>query len=207
MSLVSLLDYGGTRHKRLALAFESLGVATELITSAEQVEQARCLVLPDADDSTLPQPRDPALFVQVVKHIEAGRPLLAIGCGLSLLSAAGVGYFDVPLFRFKREMIDSEGAPLRSPHMGYSFVVGLDRYAAFAPFAADKRGMWLYFHHRYSVAPRVPGAEVAVAHHGVPFAGAIWKGSVLACQFIPELSGKLGLSLLSAWMNAQATHS
>ena len=46
---------------------------------------------------------------------------------------------------------------------------------------------------------RVPFAEVAVAHHGVPFAGAIWRDATLALQFLPELSGPPGLSLLDAW--------
>jgi glutamine amidotransferase len=45
----------------------------------------------------------------------------------------------------------------------------------------------------------VPQAEVAVCHHGVPFAGAIWRGPIVALQFLPELSGSLGVALLGAW--------
>jgi imidazoleglycerol phosphate synthase glutamine amidotransferase subunit HisH len=41
-----------------------------------------------------------------------------------------------------------------------------------------------------------------MADHGGPFVAAMERGSVLACQFHPELSGAWGLGLLQKWLQA-----
>ena len=60
-------------------------------------------------------------------------------------------------------------------------------------------GVWMTFRHRLCAPSRIPQADVAVCHHGVPFAGAIWKDNVLALQFLPEHSGKNGIDILRLW--------
>ena len=49
-------------------------------------------------------------------------------------------------------------------------------------------------------ALRTAGWEVAVTNHGMPFVGAVRRGSLVACQFHPELSGALGQWLIAQWL-------
>jgi len=66
-------------------------------------------------------------------------------------------------------------------------------------------GEWLtegfaYFANSFRIAS-CDGWENATAEYGEPFAAALRKGKVLACQFHPELSGQWGLELLRKWLN------
>jgi glutamine amidotransferase len=113
---------------------------------------------------------------------------------------AGLGVFQAPVQRFDPRVTDEGERPLMTPHTGPSFVVGLDRHPTLSELVPrGEAGCWFTFHHRLCAPARVPQADVAVCHHGVPFAGAIWRNNVLAVQFLPEMSGRSGLDFLRAW--------
>jgi imidazoleglycerol phosphate synthase glutamine amidotransferase subunit HisH len=101
---------------------------------------------------------------------------------------------------------DDGERPLLSPHLGSSFVVGLDRQPILKSVVPkDAAGAWFAFRHRLCAPSRIPAADVAIAHHGVPFAAAIWRGSTLACHFLPEQSGVIGLDVLRAFFAASSS--
>jgi imidazole glycerol-phosphate synthase subunit HisH len=205
-----VFDYGIARPQRLMLALKAAGIEARISTSVQDVRAADALILPDGadDDSSLAAGIQPRVLGEVGEHIAADKPLLAIGLGVQLLLAGkthagmpyGLGTFKAPIARFDPRMADEAERPLKSPHVGFSFVVGLDRNPTLQDIVpAGEQGVWLYFRHRLLAPARVPFADVAVAHHGVPFAGAIWREKVLALQFLPELSGPVGLEVLQSW--------
>ena len=59
-----------------------------------------------------------------------------------------------------------------------------------------------YFANSYRVTVPPEGARAAVAEHGERFVAAFETGSVLACQFHPELSGDWGMELLGRWLES-----
>jgi imidazoleglycerol phosphate synthase glutamine amidotransferase subunit HisH len=62
------------------------------------------------------------------------------------------------------------------------------------------RSDWMYFANSYRLE-QVSGAwRVTTTEHGGTFVSAIERGSLLACQFHPELSGQGGLALLERWL-------
>ena len=205
-----VLDYGIARARPLMAALEAAGVPALLTSNHHDVRSADRLVLPDGDDDDRALERGirPELLDAVQKHIEGQKPLLAIGLGLLFLLTgntharmpAGIETFRSHPMRFDPRMADENERPLKSPHTGFGLVVGLDRHPQLgAILPEDAPGAWFYFRHRLCSPARVAFAEVAVAHHGVPFAGAIWKDNVTALQFLPELSGPLGIRVLEAW--------
>jgi glutamine amidotransferase len=102
--------------------------------------------------------------------------------------------------RFDPRMADEGERPLLSPHVGASVVVGLDRQPILSAMVKKgEPGVWLTFRHRLCAPARIHQADVAVGHHGVPFAAAIWRGPTLAVQFLPEQSGPAGLEMLRAF--------
>ena len=104
---------------------------------------------------------------------------------------------------FAKRMTDDGERPLLCPHVGHSLVVGLDRNPILSTLVPrGEPGVWLSFRHRLCAPSRVPQAEVAICHHGVPFAGAIWRDRILAVQFLPEHSGRLGLDALRAFIGS-----
>lgn len=207
---VLVLDYGIARPQRLMLALKSLGLDARISSAVQDVRSADALILPDgADDEVSLSKGVPTRYLaEVAEHIERQRPLLAIGFGVQLLLSGrahpamppGLGFFDAPIARFDPRMTDEAERPLKTPHVGFSFVVGLDRHPTLCSVVPEGEiGVWFYFRHRLLAPARVPFSDVAVAHHGVPFAGAIWRDQLLALQFLPELSGPVGLEVLHTW--------
>jgi glutamine amidotransferase len=204
-------DYGIARPQRLMLALKAAGVDARITTSVQDVRAADVLVLPDGadDEASLGRGLGQQRWLgAVAQHIEDGKPLLAIGLGVQLLMTgrahpsmpSGLGTFQANIARFDPRMADDAERPLKTPHVGFSFVVGLDRHQTLQTVVPEgAQGVWLYFRHRLLAPARIPFAEVAVAHHGVPFAGAVWRDKIVALQFLPELSGRVGLDVLRAW--------
>lgn len=127
-----------------------------------------------------------------------GKALLAICLGLHLLAdgseetpgVAGLGAIPGVARRFT-------GA-VRAPQLGWNRVEPEDGCAlltgGFATFANS---------YRLETAPE--GFHAAFADHGGRFVAGLERGSLLACQFHPELSGSWGLALLQRWLRAGET--
>jgi imidazoleglycerol phosphate synthase glutamine amidotransferase subunit HisH len=207
---VLVLDYTLARSRRLLAALSAIGVDARLADSPLSARHADVLIVPDGDDDdrSLARGISPGVIDAIAGHVARDRPLLAVGLGLCFLLSgrthasmpAGADVFRAPVQRFDPRMADEGERPLLSPHVGASLVVGLDRHPrlrSLVPRASP--GLWLSFRHRLCAPARIPQADVAVAHHGVPFAAAIWRGSVLAMHALPEQSGPAGLDVLRAF--------
>lgn len=210
-----VLDWGAARTRRLLGALHAAGVEARLADTPLMARSAEILVVPDGDDDedSLARGAAPGVLDAIAEFARTGRPLLAIGLGVSLLlegqvhaaAPPGLGLFRAPVQRFDPRMTDEGERPLLTPHTGFALVVGLDRHpqlSSLVPKGAP--GAWFAFRHRLCAPARVPQADVAVCHHGVPFAGALWKDSILAVQFLPEHSGRIGLDLLRAFAQPRA---
>jgi len=205
-----VLDTGAAHTESLRAALERAGLPAQVTQSPVDVRAAERLVIADFDDDERALSRGIAadIVAAIHQHVSEKKPLLAVGRALVLLlrggaaptMPAGLEVFGAPVQRFDPRMADENERPLKSPHVGYSLVVGLDRHPQLRRVVpAGKPGVWVYFCHRLCAPARVPFADVAVAHHGVPFAGAIWRERTLAVQFRPELSGQVGVDVLRAW--------
>ena len=61
---------------------------------------------------------------------------------------------------------------------------------------------WAYFANSFRVACAPEGWSVALTEHGGTFVAAMERGSVLACQFHPELSGAWGARIIKHWLDS-----
>ena len=213
---VLVLDYAIARPRRLLAALAAIGVDARMTDTSLSARQADVLIVPDGDDADAALSRGISSGVvdAIAGHVARERPLLAIGLGLCFLLAgrthpampAGADVFRAPVQRFDPRMADEGERPLLSPHVGASLVVGLDRQPALRTLVPrGATGVWFTFRHRLCAPARIPQADVAIAHHGVPFAAAIWRGATLAIQFLPEQSGPAGLDVLRAFFAAAST--
>ena len=209
-----VLDYGIARSRRLMFALSAIGIEARLTDTPLSARQADILIVPDGDDhdDALAKGISRGVIDAIATHVEKERPLLAIGLGLCFLLQGrthpamppGADVFRAPVQRFDPRMANDDGErPLLSPHLGSSFVVGLDRHPGLrSTVPTGAAGAWYTFRHRLCAPARIPQADVAVAHHGVPDAAAIWRGPTLACHFLPEQSGAIGLDSLRAFFAA-----
>jgi glutamine amidotransferase len=104
---------------------------------------------------------------------------------------AGLGLVPGEVVRFR----PSDHA-LKVPHMGWNRV----RRTALGASDPLLRGVpddaYVYFVHSYYVAPTDAGVVALECDYDGPFTAAVRLGNLFACQFHPEKSQQIGLTIL-----------
>jgi glutamine amidotransferase len=137
----------------------------------------------------------------------SGKPFLGICLGLQLLFAEsfefgahrGLDLLKGMVVRFADDMkpgIDlpggGNGLPLKIPHMGWNRVHFPEENTFFTGIPP---GSFFYFVHSYYVVP-LDDIDTCLTEYGIDFVSGVMKNNILAVQFHPEKSQKVGLKLL-----------
>ena len=199
MSL-GIIDYGMANLRSVQKAFESVGVRADIISTPEEIEKADRIVLPGvgAFADAVRTLREKHLVPPILDHIRKDKPFLGICLGLQMLF--DVGYEDgqhegLHVLKGKCVRFDvDQTMNLKVPHMGWN---QLDQVNS-SPLTSDvPPGSSVYFVHGYHVEPEDPTVIATTTHYGRPFVSSVRKYNVMATQFHPEKSQKVGLKILS----------
>src|SRR3954470_1287106 len=197
---VSILDYGMANLRSVQKAFEAVGAPAGIIATPEEVRATDLLVLPGvgAFKDAVATLRSKHLAEPIVDHIRRGRPFLGICLGLQMLF--DVGYEDgehqgLGVLRGQCVRFDVDRTMgLKVPHMGWN---QLDVRRPSPLFNGLPEGAAVYFVHAYYVEPEDENVIATTTDYGVPFVSSVWRDNVMATQFHPEKSQKVGLQILS----------
>lgn len=173
------------------------GVSPRTTTSADDVLNAEAIVLPGvgAFGAAMSELNERRLAEPLRARLQSERSFLGICLGMQLLFAASEESPGVSGLGVVSSSISRLSDAVRVPHMGWNAVT-------------PERGSSLlqqgyaYFANSYAATAAPTGWVSARTSHGGFFISAIERGSMLACQFHPELSGAYGASLLSRWLAA-----
>jgi len=81
---------------------------------------------------------------------------------------------------------------LKIPHMGWNNL----RACRAVPLLKDVGPEpSVYFVHSYHAVPALAADVAAVADYPDPFAAIVWRDNLMACQFHPEKSQRVGLAM------------
>ncbi len=142
--------------------------------------------------------RERGLAEAVTRHIERGKPFFGICLGLQMLfdvgyedgEHAGLGILPGQCVRFDVD----QTMRLKVPHMGWN-QLDVRRHSPILKGLPDAAGV--YFVHGYHVTPGDDAVVATTTDYGRPFVSSIWRDNVVATQFHPEKSQKVGLQILS----------
>ncbi|MCC6671113.1 MAG: imidazole glycerol phosphate synthase subunit HisH [Planctomycetes bacterium] len=128
-------------------------------------------------------------------RIAADRPTLAICLGLQLLAEAseespGVSGLGVVPGTVRR-LPDG----VRVPQLGWNTIEAM-------PECTWLRSGCVCFANSFALREPPHGWRCAMATHGVRFVAGLERGAIVACQFHPELSGRVGHELLCRFVAA-----
>ena len=199
MTDVVIVDSGVANLASIAGAFRRLGITASVTADASAVRVASRVVLPGvgAFGAGMTALRQRGLDTTIREAASEGKPVLGICLGMQMLcdaseEAPGVAGLGAIAGICRRLPSD-----VRVPHLGWNQVEPDPGARLIAPgFAA--------FANSYALRERPEGWSAAWVTHGVPFVAGLERGSVLACQFHPELSGAWGAALLERWLTGGA---
>ena len=191
---LGVLDTGSANLASVLAAFRRMGVSPCLVRDAEALRRADRLVLPGvgAFGAVMANLRTLGAADALTERITNGRPLLAICLGFQVLGVAsaeapgvaGLGIFGGVTQRYP--------ASVRVPQLGWNSVTPTRADGVVQPGHA-------FFANSYYLDAADDAWSASYAEHGVRFVAAAERGSQLACQFHPELSGRWGAALLQRW--------
>jgi len=197
MKPILIVDYGMANLRSVQKAFEKVGAAAIISSDPTQIGEADKLVLPGvgAFRDAIARLREAGFVAPIADHIKAGKPFLGICLGFQLLFTTGyedgvypgLDIFPGDVVRF------TDMGGLKVPHMGWNQLRIRKPAPIFRDLPADPS---VYFVHSYYVKPRDESIIAAETDYGDRFTSAIWHENVMATQFHPEKSQRVGLAML-----------
>ena len=199
--MVAIVDYGVGNLFSLRCSLNALGVDAVVSGDAAVISNADRVILPGvgAFRDAAAKLRDSGLDKTVISLAKRGTPLLGICLGMQMLFEKsyefgvydGLGLIEGSV----RPIADVIPAGLKIPQIGWN---ALDFKKESDLFRFIKNGDCVYFVHSYFAAD-CDDAVIATCEYGAPLTAAVQKGNVYGCQFHPEKSGDVGLSILRAF--------
>ena len=199
--MLAIIDYGVGNLFSLASSLSYIGVESVISSDPEVLRRADRLILPGvgAFGDAAKKLRDTGLDTVVREEAAKGKPLMGICLGMQLLFEKSYEYGEHDgLGLLPGEVVGMKGRlsdELMIPHIGWN---ALELKSSSPLFKYIKNGDHVYFVHSFFV-PGDNESTVATAEYGLSLTATVQKNNVCGCQFHPEKSGEVGLSILRAF--------
>lgn len=199
--MISIIDYGVGNLFSLRSSLRAIGIDADYTGNPAEIRKADKLILPgvgafrDAREAL----RSTGLDRVVQEEAETGKPLMGICLGMQMLFDRSYEYGEYEgLGLIPGEIVPMEGRipkDLPIPHIGWNELM-LKQPSPLMKNTAN--GDYVYFVHSY-YAETPAEYVVATTDYGVEMTAAVQKDNVYGCQFHPEKSSEVGLSILKAF--------
>lgn len=199
--MIAIIDYGVGNLFSLSCSIKAVGGDVVITGDADEIRKADKLILPGvgAFGDAAHKLFDSGLADVVKEEAAKGKPLLGICLGMQLLFDESHEYgVHKGLGLIHGQIISMEGKVpdcLNIPHIGWNAL----HFAKESPiFRYVKEGDCVYFVHSF-YGVNCDDSVTATAEYGIPITASVEQGNIFGCQFHPEKSGEVGLSILRAF--------
>lgn len=193
--MIAVIDYGAGNLKSVTKALDHLGYANTIVSRPEELEQADGMILPGvgAFPKCMAALRKSGMDQAILQ--QAGKkPLLGICLGMQMLLDSSTemgGDQGLGLIPGTVEKIDTD---LKLPHIGWNSLKAVHPNPLTAGISD---GDYVYFVHTFCAKVKNPEDLALVTDYGTTVTAMIARGNVFGCQFHPEKSGPVGMTILS----------
>jgi len=195
--MIAIIDYDAGNIKSVEKAFAYLGEETVCTRDKDVLLKADKVVLPGVGSfgDAMDKIDSYDLRDTIVEIANSGKPFLGICLGLQLLfdeSDESVGAKGLGILKGKIKKIPSDGT-LKIPQIGWNSLELCNDGRLFKNLPNEP---YVYFVHSYYLEAEDENIVKAKTEYGVTIHASVESGNVFACQFHPEKSGEVGLSIL-----------
>ena len=200
--MIAIVDYGVGNLFSLASSFAAIGAEVTVTGDADGIRAADKIILPGvgAFADAAAKLRESGLDKVVCDEARAGKPLLGICLGMQLLFEKSYEFGEHAGLELiagaVRPIADVIPAELKIPHIGWNALHFAGEKSPLFRYLSE--GDHVYFVHSYYAAD-CEKSVIATTEYGAPLTAAVADGNVFGCQFHPEKSGTVGLSILRAF--------
>ena len=202
--MIGIVDYDVGNLFSLRSSFAAIGERVVLCRTPKELNAVDKIVLPGvgAFGDAAKKLFSRGLAEAICQEARSGKPLLGICLGMQLLLEVSYEYGEhkgLGLISGEvRPIADVVPPSYKIPHMGWN---ALQFTKPHPLFKNVREGDHVYFVHSYYAA-NTPYA-IATAEYGAPLTAAVANKNVMGCQFHPEKSGEVGLSILKTFCGLQ----
>ncbi|KKS00015.1 MAG: Imidazole glycerol phosphate synthase subunit HisH [Candidatus Magasanikbacteria bacterium GW2011_GWC2_41_17] len=205
---IAIVDYGVGNLQSVQKAMENFNVEVFVTEEPEVIKKADALILPgvgsfEAGVKGL-QLRG---LVDVVREFAGqNKPMLGICLGAQLMLTQGYEFgifqgLDIIAGKVVRF------SPLKNqekvPHVGWNTIYPPKNLSWSETILNNLEDSQVYFVHSYILEPNNTSDILSLtAYGGQTFCSAVKRGNIYGCQFHPEKSGVIGLSILENFINS-----
>lgn len=199
--MIRIIDYGVGNLFSLRSSLRAIGIDADYTGNPAEIRKADKLILPgvgafrDAREAL----RSTGLDRVVQEEAGKGKPLMGICLGMQMLFDRSYEYGEYEgLGLIPGEIVPMEGRipkDLPIPHIGWNELM-LKQPSPLMKNTAN--GDYVYFVHSY-YAETPAEYVIATTDYGLEMTAAVQKDNVSGCQFHPEKSSEVGLSILKAF--------
>ena len=200
--MTAIIDYDAGNLRSVEKAIALLGGDPVITRDRETILKADHVILPGvgAFGDAMEKLNQYGLTEVVREVAQAGIPLIGICLGMQLLfersdesdGVPGIGVLEGDIIKIP----DTPG--LKIPHMGWN---SLDIRPGTRLYEGIENGSYVYFVHSYYLKARDEAIVAASTEYGCHIHASVESRNVFGCQFHPEKSGTVGLSILKNFLS------
>ncbi len=195
--MIAIIDYDAGNLKSVEKALLFLGEECVVTRNFREIEGADKVILPGVGSfgEAMAQLKKYELDRVIREVTAAGTPFLGICLGLQLLfegSDESEGVEGLRLLKGHILRIPAASG-LKIPHIGWNSLKLSHDGSLFRGLPEEP---YVYFVHSYYLKAAEETIVTASTEYGVHIHASVEKGNIFACQFHPEKSGTVGLTIL-----------
>ena len=200
--MVAIIDYDAGNVKSVEKAVTALGKHAILTGNPDEILSAEHVILPGvgAFGDAMKKLNQYGLVDTIRKVIEKRKPFLGICLGLQLLfdsseespGVEGLGILPGKIVRIP------EKDDLKIPHIGWNSLSYPNQGRLFQGVPEQS---YVYFVHSYYLQADEPEIVKAVTEYGTSIHASVEKDNIFACQFHPEKSSEVGMTILKNFLD------
>ena len=200
--MVAIIDYDAGNVKSVEKAVTALGKKAIVTGTPDEILSAEHVILPGvgAFGDAMKKLNQYGLVDTIRKVIEKKTPFLGICLGLQLLFESseespgvdGLGILPGKIVRIP------EKDDLKIPHIGWNSLSYPNQGRLFQGVPEQS---YVYFVHSYYLQADEPEIVKAVTEYGTTIHASVEKDNIFACQFHPEKSSEVGMTILKNFLD------